>query len=64
MAGIWSRTVGKRVVQKMVYDDGRTFKGLVQVLEERGLWDASLNVKKARELLSKQSDFAEQQEWL
>ena len=55
---------GTRVVQKMVCDDGRTSKGLVQVLEERGLWDASLNVKKARELLSKQPDFAEQQEWL
>ena len=55
---------GDRVEQKMVLEDGRTSKGLRQVLLERGLWDSSLSVKEARILLSKQKDFAEQKEWL
>jgi hypothetical protein len=56
---------GDRVEQKMVLeDDPLKSKGVRQVLQERGLWDSSMNVKEARNLLSKQKDFAEQKEWL
>ena len=57
-------TNGNRVEQKMVLDDGRTSKGVRQVLQERNLWNASLSLKEARTLLSKQQDFLEQKEWL
>ena len=55
---------GSRIEQKMVANNGRTSKGLRQVLQERGLWDASLSLKEARALLSKQTDLLEQKEWL
>lgn len=55
---------GNRLQQKMVMDDGVTSKGLAQVLKERGLWHAQLNVKDAKRLLSQQPDFLEQREWL
>ena len=55
---------GNRIEQKMVLDDGVTSKGLKRVLQERGLWNSSLNVKEARKLLSMQDDFSGQKEWL
>ena len=57
-------TEGNRIQQKMVLEDGVTSKGLAQVLKERGLWHALLNVKEAKRLLSEQPDFLEQREWL
>lgn len=55
---------GLRVSQKMVLDDGKTSKGLIRVLQERGLWHASMKAKDAKKLLSQQPDFLEQKEWL
>jgi hypothetical protein len=62
--GWYLKSDGSRIAQKMVTDDGRTSKGLRQVLQERGLWDASLSLKEASALLSKQQDFLDQKEWL
>ena len=55
---------GSRIEQKLLTDDGHTSKGFRQVLQEHGLWDASLSLKEDRVLLSKQPDFLEQKEWL
>jgi hypothetical protein len=52
------------VQQRMILEDGVTSKDLMRVLQERGLWDASFNVKEARKKLPSQQDFRGQLEWL
>jgi hypothetical protein len=54
---------GVKRTQRMVNDIGQPL-GLKSILLERGLWDHSLSLKGARELLGEQPDFRDQKEWL
>ena len=49
--------------QLMVKENGQPL-GLKSILQERGLWDCTLSLQGARQLLSEQPDFREQKEWL
>lgn len=56
-------TEGNRVIQLMLRPDDIQ-KGVRTILQERGLWNTSLKLAEARELLSNQPDFRSQRSWL
>ena len=54
---------GVKIIQQMQNPAG-VQKGVRSILMERGLWDRTLSLKAAREILQSQPDFQEQREWL
>ena len=53
---------GERVVQTM--QTAGVQKGLRTILQERGLWNSSLDLARSKVLLGQQPDFATQKDWL
>ena len=62
-AGWFINPNGVRVEQPMQNANG-TQKGVRTILSERGLWNSTLKLPTARELLSAQPDFCSQGSWL
>lgn len=62
-AGWFIDSNGIRMTQPMQRPDGIQ-KGVRTILQERGLWPASLKLSEASKLLSEQSDFKAQRSWL
>ena len=62
--GWFKNKVGERVNQKFVYPDGKG-KGLKTIMKERFNWHAKkMTQQEMKELLTNQTDFQEQKEWL
>ncbi|KAH9095140.1 hypothetical protein Ae201684P_009995 [Aphanomyces euteiches] len=56
----WYEKDGVRIAQPMVMTPHGTPKGIKIVLEERGLWNSSLKLNTAKDLLASQPDFKSQ----
>ena len=61
--GWYIDSLGVQRSQIMVNENGQPL-GLKSILTGRGLWDCTLSLQGARQLLSEQPDFCQQKEWL